>query len=235
MKGIKIAGYMNPNIKDDPFEGLDKEKKEEFMLNAVKTFSSKYRKELLAVVRILIFLTKYSDKYSDVLPVLNEAIPFQKLEWTAKRFELAEKLNEINKKLDTDARRGSPKERAAITKKEDLIRFSIMREIESHLRKYKYVYRPLLKKHVEKKYGDSQYLKSLRLNVDEELTLYIYAMGITEGAISWKKSSKNETKFDRLWQDAGRTGKPQMKTGFRVYGCKLCSPSEMAKNYFKNI
>lgn len=228
---ISAEDYKNSMFEEEPLSDMDDEEIKELMEKAVKAFAAKYRDEMEASIRILLFLTEHSTEYEDVLPIFNDKIDPLKLEWHAKRFKLSEKLDWIKSKLSPKAKKGSLLERAAINDPVDHIRIRVMREIESHIKKYSVVHFGVLTEYISKRHGANQYMQELQLQKKEEVKLFVYAMGIATENVSWKRSDKNKKHFDSLWKETGHSKKPVNGNSIRVHNLEQCGPTELIDYY----
>ncbi len=228
---ITNDGYVTDNFPEDKFGEMDDKERKEYLFEAVKKFSSEFGRESSAVIKILHFLTENATDVTDVLRLLNKKIPASKLVWTARRFMLSEKLNKIRIKTKHIPVKSKLLKLSVLKEKDNIFRFDIMSEVGEQLNKYGVVYMSLLRKTINKKYGASQYMKSLKLNTKEGLKLFVFALGAITDVTSWKLSSKNATQFNKLWKDYGKVGMPQARNSFRVLKLDLCNPTELINHY----
>lgn len=234
IKQISTEDYVNPIIKDDPFEDMDDKEIKELMIEAVKVFSSKFRDEMTAAIKILLFLMEFAEDYKDVLPVFNQAVEPLKLEWHADRFMLSKKLDWIRAQIKNRKTDGLLL-RAALKEKDDRVRLKVMQKIESFVKDYSVVQMTMLTEYIRKTFGDVQYMQSLNLHLVEEIKLFVHAMGVVTELNSWKRSDINKKQFDKLWKDSGKTEKPKNRNSLRVLQLVVCGPAELIKNYKENI
>lgn len=240
VSSIETDDYENPKIEDDYYDGMDDSEVEDAILEAVKIFSSKFRNEMTASVKILHFLLKYATDKSNVLPIFNEVIKPLSLKWNAHRFELADKLFPLAQKYDNFKKSkkttsSGARLRVALTKDDQIIMYDIIKQIFTHVEKYSHVHLTLLKEYVKKKHGADQYMKSLKLSQPSELSMYVQALGVVDVRNSWKRSKKNKKEFDKLWKDAGKPGVPTNRSSLRVYSLTRCTPSELIDYYYTGI
>ncbi len=235
IKNISAEDYVNPIIEDDPFENMDDEEVKELMVEAVKVFSSKFRDEMSAAIKILLFLMEHAKDYKDVLHVFNEAIDPLKLEWHSDRFTLAAKLDWIRSR-SKKVKKGKLLLLAVLPEKDDRVRLTVMRKIDSYVKDYSVVSTIMLTNYITTTLGSEQYISTLNLQKAEEVKLFVYAMGITTENISWKRSGKNKIKFDKLWYDLKKPGKPvNTNSHGRVLKLEVCNPANLIEDYKNNI
>ncbi len=240
INSIVTDDYENPKIEDDYYNGMDDYEVEDAMLQTIKIFSSKFRDEMTASIKIFHFLLKYAADKSYVLPIFNEAIEPLKLKWHAHRFELADKLFPLARKYDNFKKSkkttsSGARLRVAIIKRDDKIMFDVISQIFSHIEKYSHVSLTLLKEYVKKKHGANQYMKSLKLNQPSELSMYVHALGVVDVNNSWKRSKNTKKEFDKLWKDVGKSGAPSNRNSLRVYSLERLKPSELIDYYYSGL
>ena len=118
--------------------------------------------------------------------------------------------------------------------KEERIITKVIDEIKSQQKIHGVIYIALLEKFISDKLGADQYYNSLDLGNTNQLKSYLYALGIVKEKSSYKRSGKNQDKFDKLWKADGRIGIPKNKTSIgNVFILKTCNPVQLIQ-YYRN-
>lgn len=228
---IKASGFVAPPFDEEPLEDLDDDQIEDLMEFAAKELHAKYRDEKDAVLKILHFFIENADDLDDVLPSFYYNIDPNMVEWHSERLMLSEKLDWIKKNIDRNYKIGSLLEKAALKNEADHVRLRVMRKVESQLKKYGVIHLDLLFKYIENDLGDKRYIESVELDKKDKVKLFVYAMGTASENVSWKRSNKNKTKFDKLWFDLGKQKTPVNGNSIRVHELKICTSKELFEEY----